>query len=256
MGKNRKNKGSNAPAAQTNDNATPVETTPATAVEPTNETTIQTASDGGSSDNGNGATTANDGGSQPSGENKPKKVPMSRVFINGVISRIDATVESVSTYVKGFMSLPVGARKGYDNYWAKEDGFTNPESIMKLTPQGIGKMIAVCQHRAALYISEGGEKGTEMAAVLEGLRKYESVAVAEAAAVAKNKLISQARETLKATGMAEHLIDAALASLAPNAVKATVAPATVENSAPTLEESGDGIADAEDAPADEETANA
>lgn len=180
---------------------------------------------------------------------KAKKVPMARVFAadGKTVLKIDGTVESVSTYVKGFMSLPVGARKGYDNYWAKEDGFTNPESIMKLTPQGIGKMVAICQHRAALYVSEGGEKGAEMTAVLEGLRQYESVAVAEAVAVAQSKLISQARETLKAAGMKPEAIDAALASMTASLAPFAAAPApTVENDAPTLEESGDGIADADD----------
>lgn len=191
---------------------------------------------------------------------KAKRIPMSRVFIGGVISALSGNVDSVKSYVKGFMALTVGARKGYDNYWAKEDGFTNPESIMKLTPQGIGKMLAVLHHRAALYIADGGENASQTLGILEGIRAYELVAVAEAKDTAQNKLFAEALATMtKAMGGDESKARQALANFAltPTAVPA----ATVKAPEPTIGESGGIIEDADDsAPetsdAEAETANA
>lgn len=182
---------------------------------------------------------------------KPKRIPQARVFIGGVVAAITSSVDSVKAYVHGFMTLNVGARKGYDNYWAKEDGFTNPESIMKLTPQGLGKMLAVIHHRAALYIAEGGDNAVETLAVLDGIAAYQKIAVAEAQTVAQQKLFADALATMtKANGGDEAKARAMLAAMAQTAPAATVATSqTIGSSEP--------LNDAEDeAPVEEETANA
>lgn len=206
------------PATETNETAT-VETTETTAANetPTTDATAQTAA--------------------PAAEEKKKKIPMARVFnADGSVALLTKGVESVKRYVKGFMSLAVGARKGYDNYWAKEDGFTNPESIMKLTPQGIGKMMAILQHRAALYIADGGELGSEMQDVLTGVREYESVAVSEAKSVAEAKAIEEALATVaKARGCS---IDEARKFMAAFAATPPATRAAVVESEPTIGETG------------------
>lgn len=193
------------------------------------------------------------------GKVKKKRVPMARVFnADGNVMLLDGNVGSVKGYVTAFMALPVGARKGYDNYWAKEDGFTNPEAILKLTPQGIGKMLSILQHLAANIIGNGGDEGTEMSGILTAVRGYEEIAVAEAAAVAQNKLIEEALASLtKALGGDQNKARAMLAQHMPTATPAQIANAgapasSVTATEPTLEESGGTVPDAEDnAPAEE-----
>ena len=177
---------------------------------------------------------------------KKKRIPMARVFTApGIVAIITASVDSVKTYVQGFMGLNVGARKGYDNYWAKADGFTNPESIMKLTPQGIGKMLAILHHRAALYIAEGGEDGAEVIAVLDGIRQYETIAVTEAKEVARQKLFNDALAMMtKAFGGDEKKAREALAQHAHAAPKPQAA--TVQHTEPTIGEAGATLDTAED----------
>jgi len=136
---------------------------------------------------------------------KKKREPMARVYVGGDKTQgamlLNASVESIKNYVVGFMGLLVGAKKGYDNYWSKEDGFTNPQSIMKLTPQGLGKIIAIAQHRAALYIAAGGDKSTEMTGILSAISEYEAIAVASARTIAQDKAFSEAADALsKAMG--------------------------------------------------------
>lgn len=184
--------------------------------------------------------------SQAATTERKKRTPMARVLIDGAKSILTGAVDSVTNYVNGFMALPVGPRKGYDNYWSKEDGFTNPETIMKLTPQGLGKMMAICHHRAALYIAEGGQIGTETLAILGAIRDYEEIAVAEAREVVKRKELaaaeSQARSAIenlaRARGCTIDEASKAMGAFAvPAATTQTVPAATVAADEKTVGES-------------------
>lgn len=175
-----------------------------------------------------------------------QKIPMARVFIDADPTKgpmlLGRAVATVKSYVKGFMSLPVKARKGYDNYWAKADGFTNPVTIMKLTPQGIGKMMAILHHRAALYIADGGENATEMLNILKGISDYETVAVSEARIVAENKAMHDALSTIaRAKGCTLEEARTFMAQFASQPMQTTRA-AVVEGE-PTIGESGATVED-------------
>jgi hypothetical protein len=246
MGKKNKNKGGNAPAAQSNDTGTD-NTTVQSETSTAPAATQVTASDAGQTNMENN----NPNSSETTETATPKKrIPMARVFIGGAIAVITKNVQSVRDYVGGFMNLNVGARKGYDNYWAKEDGFTNPESIMKLTPQGIGKMLAILHHRAALLIAEGGEAASETLDVLEGIKAYQQIAVAEAQTVAQQKLFADALATMtKANGGDEAKARQMLAAMAQTVPAATV------HQTQTIGDSGAKIEDAEDAPKENEHAD-
>lgn len=128
---------------------------------------------------------------------KKKRVPMSRVFKeNGETLLLDGDVENAKAYVHGFKSLNVGARKGYDNYWAKKDGFTNPQAVQKLTPQGIGKMMLVLLDLAANIQTQGGEAADEMNQILMAVNEYGNVAVEEAKMLAVAKAKADADKAL------------------------------------------------------------
>lgn len=136
-------------------------------------------------------------------ESAPKKrgrIPMARVFNeDGSTMLITDDVESVTSYVNGFLNLPVKERKGYDNYWAKEDGFTNPQSVGKITPQGIGKMLAILHYEAVKYLERGGQQCDEMKRVLDGIEAYKSVAAQAAREHAEvQKQINAAQTVAKA----------------------------------------------------------
>lgn len=188
---------------------------------------------------------------------KKKRIPMSRVFLSdGSIARIGRSVDTVRSYLRGFLALGVGARKGYDNYWAKSDGFTNPVSIMKLTPDGISKMMAVLHHRAALYIAEGGDKGTQMENALLALSEYQTIAVAEAKLAAEAAKQDEVAATIaKAKGCSIDEARQLLAAFVPTTVAApapvasVVAPeSTKGETGSAIEDSGDGAEDTEELP--------
>lgn len=170
---------------------------------------------------------------------KKKRTPMARVMIDGAKSALNGAVASVTNYVNGFMALPVGPRKGYDNYWSKEDGFTNPETIMKLTPQGLGKIMAICHHRAAMYIAEGGSTGSETLAILSAIRSYEEIAVGEARSLAKRKELADAE--LQAQAAIENLAKARGCSVddARKAMSAFATPAVITQTVPAASVNAD-----------------
>jgi hypothetical protein len=109
-----------------------------------------------------------------------KRVPMARVFIGDAIAMLSDAPESVAVYVRGFLKLPVRARAGYDNFWSKDDGFTNAQKFRTITPQGVGKMMAVLQYRAASIIAAGGDNATLMQNILNGIEENFDTALADA----------------------------------------------------------------------------
>lgn len=120
---------------------------------------------------------------------------------NGNALLLDGSLERATKYVAEFLALPDGPKKGYDTFWSRKTGYTNPRSIATAKPQGVGKMMLVLQHVAAMHIAAGGDEGAEMAAILSAVSQYSTVAQQEAAKQAEI-LVKQAEDAKTAEAVA------------------------------------------------------
>jgi len=128
-----------------------------------------------------------------------KRIPMARVFINGAIAQLGTGVDSVVAYVSGFRKLPSRTKAGYDNFWSKEDGFTNNEKYLRITPQGVGKMMACLAYRAARIIARGGEDAKLMQTIWTDVQSYMDIALKQAVHdVAQEDIIAAFNEIVAA----------------------------------------------------------
>jgi len=98
---------------------------------------------------------------------------------DGTIFGINASADTVVAFLRGFNAIPQKKRSGYDKYY-NDNGPTNPESPRALSPQGIGKMLAVFLEKAHETIARGGADGEEMKIILAGIVGYNDIAASEA----------------------------------------------------------------------------
>lgn len=151
-----------------------------------------------------------------------KSVPFARVFTdeaNGVIAVIGATPGSVRDYLSGFKALSVRPTAGFDSFWGKVDGYSNPVTPYEATAHGTAKMIAVAFDNMARLINEGGDEGKAASDAMEGLLAYWTIALVEAKQAAEQKGLNEALATLtKAMGGDETAARAKLAQFATQTV--------------------------------------
>lgn len=126
------------------------------------------------------------------------RVAKNRVTVDGKDFQITDT-NSVSNFLKLFREAnfnPSGGNVQYIN----NHGFTNTETPARMTPQGIGKIIAQLLESAALKIAKGDAEAEEMKTVLSAVLQYAEVAEQNVAEYLKNQKIKAAQAAIAAAG--------------------------------------------------------